>query len=120
MRTTHPARSLSHRLHAAHSYPTCSDRHPLFLFGHFDLGGTGPAPGFGLDEVILGIREDPQSTECGRLGHSLLHTLITAQECRRFMFGVDPEQPRAVACGEPSLYFWGADGPGPREQYAKH
>jgi hypothetical protein len=87
----------------------------LFLFGHFDLDGTVAGPGAGLDDAILGINEDPESVECGRPGHSLLHTVIAAQECRRFMFGIDPEQPQAVAWDEQSLYFWQAEGLGPNE-----
>ncbi len=108
MRAKHPARLQPHEMYAVRKYPTRSDRHPMYMFGHFDLDGATPDLSRGLDEAILGIREDAQSTEFASHTHSLCHDAIAEQGSRAFMFGVNPEQPQAAPPGEPSFYFWAA------------
>jgi hypothetical protein len=110
MRAKHPERQPRHASHVAHGYPTPSDKHPTYMFGHFDRNAALDSGG-GLDEAILGIREGSGSTEVAGHQHHHLRGYgpsAMAAESLAFMFGVDPVHPQAMSSGEPRYYFWAA------------
>ena len=112
MRARHSGWQRPHAGYAAHAYPAPSDRHPTYMFGHFDRDLTALDPGRGLDEALLRLTEASRSAgvagHAHRHGHRPGHGEITAAEGPGFMFGGDALDPRAMPSGEPVYYFWAA------------
>ena len=106
MRANNPGRLPPHVRQSVTHYPARSDRHPVYLFGHFDLGGPPLDSSSGLDEALLGIMEAAQSRRGGAgPTHIAHHRSEPTEETHSFMFGMDPEQPRPLPWEEPYFAF---------------
>jgi hypothetical protein len=103
MYAKHLAWSPSGEMSAAAMATDPFDTDRAFMFGTFDPTEEISLEGIlALDEAILGIREDGDSTLAAARSHS--HGEPAGGDSSAFMFGVHPEQPSVPPPGDWLLY----------------